>query len=59
MSTIQVLVLSSATGSVVGIFGILVAARERRRGSGWWVLPGIFGALLIVLSLVRLVRAAA
>lgn len=59
MSTVQVLVLSSLTGAVVGTFGILVAVRERRRGSGWWVLPGTFGALLIVLSIVRLVGAAA
>ena len=58
MSAVQVLVLSSLMGAVVGIFGILVAVRERRKGSRWWVLPGAFGALLIVLSLVRLVGAA-
>lgn len=57
MSTFQVLVFSSATGAVVGVFGILVAVRERRRGSGWWVVPGFFGVLLVVLSIVRLVGA--
>lgn len=59
MNTVQVLVLSSLTGTVVGIFGILVAVRERRRSSRWWLLPGAFGVLLIVLSLVRLLGAAA
>jgi len=59
VNTVQVLVLSSLTGTVVGIFGILVAVRERRRSSRWWLLPGAFGVLLIVLSLVRLLGAAA
>ena len=58
MNTVQVLVLSSLTGAVVGIFGILVAVRERRRSSRW-LLPGAFGVLLIVLSVVRLLGAAA
>lgn len=57
MSTVQVLLLSSLTGAVVGAFGILVAVRERKSGSGWWLVPGTFGVLLIVLSLVRLVGA--
>ncbi len=59
MNTVQVLVLPSLTGTVVGIFGILVAVQERRRSSRWWLLPGAFGVLLIVLSLVRLLGAAA
>jgi uncharacterized membrane protein HdeD (DUF308 family) len=59
VNTVRVLVLSSFTGAVVGIFGILVAVRERRRSSRWWLLPGAFGVLLIVLSLVRLLGAAA
>jgi uncharacterized membrane protein HdeD (DUF308 family) len=59
VNTVQVLVLSSLTGTVVGIFGILVTVRERRRSSRWWLLPGAFGVLLIVLSLVRLLGAAA
>ena len=57
ISAVQVLLLSSLTGVVVGVFGILVAVRERRRSSGWWMLPGAFGVLLIVLSLVRLLGA--
>ncbi len=40
----------------VGVFGPLVAERERRKGSAWWtwVVPRIFGVLLIVVGLVRL-----
>ena len=59
MNAVQVVMLASLTGAVVGIFGILVAVRERRRNSGWWLLPGAFGVLLIVLSLMRLLGAAA
>ena len=35
MSVSQVLVLTSVTCAVVGVFGLLVAVRERRRRSGW------------------------
>ena len=37
----------------VGVFGLLVVERERRKGSAWWtwVVPGIFGLLLIVVGL--------
>ena len=59
MNAVQVVMLTSLTGAVVGIFGLLVAVRERRRNSGWWLLPGAFGVLLIVLSLMRLLGAAA
>ena len=59
MNALQIVRLTSLTGAVVGIFGILVAVRERSRNSGWWLLPGAFGVLLIVLSLMRLLRAAA
>ena len=59
MNAVQVVRLTSLTGTVVGVFGILVAVRERRRNSGWWLLPGAFGVLLIVLSLMRLLGAAA
>jgi hypothetical protein len=50
-------VLSSVTSAVIGVFGLLVAERERSKGSAWWawVLPGTFGVLLIVVGLVRLV----
>ena len=59
MNAVQVVMLTSLTGAVVGIFGLRVAVRGRRRNSGWWLLPGAFGVLLIVLSLMRLFRAAA
>jgi hypothetical protein len=52
-----VVVLSSVISAVIGVFGLLVAERERRKGSAWWawVLPGTFGVLLIVVGLMRLV----
>ena len=57
MSVTLVVVLSSVISAVVGVLGLLVAERERSRGSAWWawVLPGAFGMLLIVVGLVRLV----
>ena len=57
MSVTLVVVLSSAISAVIGVFGLLVAERERSRGSAWWawVLPGVFGMLLLVVGLVRLV----
>ena len=56
---VLVVVLSSAISAVIGVFGLLVARRERRRGSAWWawVVPGTFGVLLLVLGLLRLVWA--
>jgi hypothetical protein len=50
-------ILSSVISAVIGVFGLLVAERERSKGSRWWawVLPGVFGVLLIVIGLVRLV----
>ena len=57
MSVVLVVVLSSVISAVIGVFGILVAQQERRKESAWWawVVPGTFGALLIVVGLVRLV----
>ena len=57
MSVIFVVVLSSLISAVIGVLGLLVAERERRKGSAWWawVLPGAFGLLLIGVGLVRLV----
>ena len=57
MSVTLVLILSSAISAVIGVSGLLVAERERSRGSAWWawVLPGVFGTLLIVVGLVRLI----
>ena len=59
MNVVLVVVLSSAISAVIGVFGLLVAQRERRRGSAWWawVVPGTFGVLLLVLGLLRLVWA--
>jgi hypothetical protein len=31
-----VVVLSSVVADVIGVFGLLVAERERSRGSAWW-----------------------
>ena len=57
MSVVLVVVLSSVISAVIGVFGLLVSERDRRKGSVcWaWVLPGTFGLLLIVVGLVRLV----
>ncbi len=54
---VLVVVLSSVISAVIGVFGLLVAQQERRKGSAWgaWVVPGTFGVLLIVVGLVRLV----
>jgi hypothetical protein len=59
LNVVLVVVLSSAISAVIGVFGLLVAQRERRRGSAWWawVVPGTFGVLLLVLGLLRLVWA--
>ncbi len=57
MNVVLVVVFSSAITTAIGVFGLLVAQRERRRGSAWWawVLPGTFGVLLLVVGLLRLV----
>jgi hypothetical protein len=54
---VLVVELSSVIGAVIGVFRLLVAERERRKGSAWWVwvVPGTFGVLLIVVGLVRLI----
>ncbi len=59
MNVTLVVILSSVISAVIGVFGLLVAERERSRGSAWWVwiLPGVFGVLLLVIGLVRLVWA--
>ena len=56
--TTDLLLLWSAVSAAVGVLAILVAVRERRRSSKWWRLPAIFGVLLIVNSVLRLVWAA-
>jgi cytochrome b561 len=57
VNVVLVVVFSSAISAVIGVFGLLVAQRERRRGSAWWawMLPGTFGVLLLVVGLLRLV----
>jgi len=54
---VVLVVLSSVISAVIGVFGLVVSERERRKGSAWWAwaLPGTFGVLLIVVGLVRLV----
>ena len=56
--TSLLLLLWSALSAVVGVLAILIAVRERRRGSSWRMLPGIFGLLLVANSILRLVGAA-
>ena len=51
----SLLLLWSAVSATVGVLAILVAVRERRRGSRWWMFPGIFGVLLVANSVFRLV----
>ena len=61
MSVTQgVLLFSSVVGAVVGVFGLVVAVRERKSGSAWWVwaVPGVFGVLLLAMSLLKLVGSA-
>lgn len=49
-------VLASVVGILIGVLGLIIARRERRRGSAaWaWLLPGVAGVLIILWSLVRL-----
>ena len=58
MTSSLLLLLWSALSAVVGVLAILIAVRERRRGSSWWMLPGIFGLLLVANSILRLMWAA-
>ncbi len=60
MSVTQgVLLFSAVVGLVVGAFGLLVAAREPKNAASWWgwVVPGAFGVLPLVMSLLKLVGA--
>ncbi len=41
----SLLVLWSVASAAVGILAMVVAVREHRRGSRWWLLPGVFGVL--------------
>jgi hypothetical protein len=54
-----VLLFSAVIGLVIGAFGLLVAGREWRNESPWWawLVPGGFGAVLLVMSALKLVGA--
>jgi hypothetical protein len=56
----EVLLFSGAVGLVVGVFGLLVAVRERKSERSWWawVAPGTFGVLLLAMSLLKFLGAA-
>ncbi len=47
--------LTTAACLVIGVFSVLIAARERRRGSpAWaWIVPGVGGIVLLVACLLR------
>jgi len=57
VSVIQEVLLFSG---VVGVFGLLVAVRERKSERSWgaWVAPGTFGVLLLAMSLLKFLGAA-
>jgi 4-amino-4-deoxy-L-arabinose transferase-like glycosyltransferase len=57
MSPVVIVVLSAAISAVIGTLGLLVAEQEYRKGSAWWawVVPGVFGVVLLVTGVVRLV----
>ena len=48
-------ILTTAICLIIGVFSVLIAARERRRGSAaWaWVVPGVGGIVLLVACLLR------
>jgi hypothetical protein len=56
----EMLLFSALVGVLVGVFGLLVAVREWKSGAAWWawVVPGTFGVLLLVMSVLKLVGAA-
>jgi len=56
MSSMLVLVYA-AVGVVLGVFTLLIAERERKRGaSRWsWMMLGAFGIVLLCLSLLRFI----
>ena len=48
-----VLLLSSIVCALVATVSINIALEERRLGSALWLVPGAFGALLVIVCLVR------
>ncbi len=57
MSGSMLLLVYAALGVVLGVFTLLVAERERKRGaSRWsWMMLWAFGIVLMCLSLLRLI----
>lgn len=55
--SLLLLALWSVVSAALGIFSIVIAVRERRRGAPWWawMVPWGFGKLLLCLSVLRLV----
>lgn len=58
-TSLLLLALWSVISAALGVFSIVIAERERRRGAPWWawLVPWGFGILLLCLSVVRLVWA--
>ncbi len=58
-TSLLLLLLWSAVSAALGVFSFLNAERERKRGAPWWawMVPSIFGILLLLLSIVRLIWA--
>jgi cytochrome b561 len=58
-TSLVLLLLWSIVSVALGVFSIVIAVRERRRGAPWWawMVPFIFGILLLCLSILRLVWA--
>ncbi len=57
MSVLQAgAILVSGLWLLIGVLSLMVARRERRRGSpAWaWMLPGVAGVVIILWGLVRL-----
>ncbi len=48
-----VLLFSSVVCALVATVSLNVALAERRRGSAFWLLPGVFGVLIVIVCLVR------
>lgn len=57
--SLALLLLWSAVSAAVGVFSLLIARRERKRGAPWWawMVPWTFGLVLLCLSILRLVWA--
>ncbi len=53
ISSDVVLLFSSLVCALVATVSLNVAIKERRRGSAFWLLPGVFGVLLVIACLVR------